>query len=220
VRVDGRTGRLAELDRIALEHVRFLGGGSGAGKSTVARLLATEYGLHVVSTEPFSAYVERTSPATAPLLHAFLAMDMDERWLERSPEFMRATFHGFHGETFPLVIEDVLAVPPDEPVLVEGFSLLPRLVAPLVSDAAQAVWLLPAPAFRRAAFDSRGSTWDLPGRTSDPDRALANLLARDALFTEDVSAEARALGLRTIDVDVGLTVDELTGLVADALGLC
>ena len=33
-----------------LEHVLWIGGGSGAGKSTVARRLATEYGLQVYAT--------------------------------------------------------------------------------------------------------------------------------------------------------------------------
>lgn len=173
----------------------------------------------MVPTEPVSAYVPRTTPADAPLLHAFLAMDMDERWVERSPEVMRDTFHAFQGETFPLVVEDLLALPQSEPVLVEGFSLLPRLVAPLLSRADQAVWLLATQAFRRAAFDSRGSTWSIPRRTSDPGRALANLLARDALFTEDLRRETAALRLRAIDVEVGTSVADLTTLVTRSLGL-
>jgi len=175
--------------------------------------------LRVVPTEPFSGYLARTTPAEAPLLHAFAAMDMDERWVRRSPEVMRDTFHGFHGETFPLVVDDLLALPATEPVLVEGFSLLPRLVAPLLTRPDQAIWLLATPEFRQAAFESRGSIGEIPAKTSDPERAFANLLARDALFTEDLRAEARALGLRTIDVDGASTVDELTGRVAAALGL-
>jgi hypothetical protein len=146
-------------------------------------------------------------------------MDMDERWVTRSPETMRDTFHAFHGETLPLVVDDLLALPTTQPILVKGFSLLPRLVAPLLSRPDQAVWLLATPGFRRAAFDSRGSTWDIARRTSDPDRALANLLARDALFSDDLRGEAEALGLRTIDVDVGLSADELATLVAGSLGL-
>ena len=72
---------------------------------TVAVRLAEEHGLRLVSAEQFSAYVPRTTPEDAPLLHAFLAMDMDERWVTRSPEAMYETFHGFHGETFPLLVE-------------------------------------------------------------------------------------------------------------------
>ena len=205
--------------RIRLRHVRFIGGGSGGGKSTVARRLTADHGLRLYHAEQFSKYAARTTPAEAPLLHAFLAMDMDERWFNRSPHVMFNTFHGFHGELFDLVVEDLLALPRKPPVLVEGFTLLPRLVAPLLSERSQAVWLVPTPEFRRAAFDSRGSTWDIPQKTSDPERALANLLARDGLFTDHVLHEATALDLPVIEVDLGLSVDELVNMVATVLDL-
>jgi len=205
--------------RARLRHVRFIGGGSGGGKSTVARWLAAKHCLQLYLTEQFSEYVARTTPADAPLRHAFVATDMDERWLNRSPHVMFNTFHGFQGERFDLVIEDLLALPRKLPILVEGFTLLPRLVAPLLSGPGQAVWLVPTPEFRRAAFDSRGSTWDIPRKTSDPERALANLLARDRLFTDHVRREATALDLPVIEVDLGLSVDELMNRVAAVLGL-
>jgi hypothetical protein len=148
-----------------------------------------------------------------------MAMDMDERWVERSPEAMFETFHAFHGEGFELVLEDILATPDDRPLLVEGFSLLPRLVAPLLERRDRAVWLLPTPEFRRRALDLRGSTWTIPSRTSDPARALANLLERDRLFTEHLRVEAQALGLRTITVDGADDVAALTRRLARTLEL-
>ena len=202
-----------------LQHVRWIGGGSGAGKSTVARQLAADHGLRLYQTEPFSKYVGRADPAATPLLHEFMAMDMDERWVNRSPEVMMETFHGFQGEGFDLVLEDLLALPPDPPVLAEGFSLLPRLVAPLLSGPRQAVWLLPTPEFRRAALESRGSTWTIPNKTGDPQRALANLLARDQLFTEQLRAQARAARLQTVDVDGSLDLAQSVARVGEALGL-
>ena len=202
-----------------LQHVRWIGGGSGAGKSTVARKLAADHGLRLYHTEPFSRYVGRADAGATPLLQEFMAMDMDERWVNRSPAVMLETFHGFQGEGFDLVLEDLRAMPPDPPVLAEGFSLLPRLVAPLLSGPRQAVWLLPTPEFRRAAFESRGSTWTIPNKTSDPQRALANLLARDQLFTEQLRAQARAARLQTVDVDGSLDVTESVARVGEALGL-
>jgi len=202
-----------------LRHVRWIGGGSGAGKSTVAARLAAVHGLRLYHVEPFSQYAGRADPGLTPLLQAFVAMDMDERWVNRPPEVMLETFHGFQGEGFDLVLEDLRALPPDPPVLAEGFSLLPRLVAPLLCRPRQAVWLLPTPEFRRAAFESRGSTWTIPNRTSDPQRALANLLARDQLFTEELRAQARAAGVQTMDVDGSLDVGESVARVGEALGL-
>jgi 2-phosphoglycerate kinase len=203
-----------------LRHVRWIGGGSGAGKTTIARQLAAVYGLHLYDTDAAMAdHASRSTPADAPLLHAFIAMDMDERWANRSLEMMFQTFPWFAGEGFELIIEDLLALPEEPPILVEGFRLLPRLVAPLLSHPDQAVWLIPTPDFRRAAFDSRGSTWEIPRKTSNPEQALSNLLARDQLFTDAVAREASALQLCVIEVDGEVSVDELTMRAAHHLGL-
>ena len=203
-----------------LRHVRWLGGATGAGKSTVARHLAEAHGLRPYSSDAaIRDHARRSTRADHPLLHAFLAMDMDERWLNRSPDVMLETFHGFQGEGFELILEDLLALPAGPPILAEGFRLLPRLVAPLLSGSDQAVWLIPTPDFRRAAFDARGFTWEIPNRTSDPERALANLLARDRRFTNIVAREASALQLHVIEVHVGVTVDALAERVGKALGL-
>ena len=104
-------------------------------------------------------------------------------------------------------------------MIAEGFTLLPRQVAPLLANQRAAVWLLPTPEFRRAAFDARGSTWAIAGRTSDPERALANLLERDALFTDEVRRQAGEHGLQTIEVDGSQDVEQLTAVVAAALEL-
>jgi 2-phosphoglycerate kinase len=146
-------------------------------------------------------------------------MEMDERWVNRSPEEMRDTFHAFHGETFPLLVEDLAALREQPPILVEGLDLLPRLVQPLLSQTSQAVWLIPTPEFRRAANESRGSTYAIAGRTSDPERALANLLERDRLFTDDLAREVTAHGLSVINVDVEMSVDDLVQRVAEVLAL-
>jgi len=203
-----------------LSHVRWIGGGSGAGKSTVARQLAASFGLRLHDTDAaMTEHASRSNPDDAPLLHAFIAMDMDERWANRTPEVMFQTFHWFAGEGFELIVEDLLALPKAQPILVEGFRLLPRLVAPLLSHAHHAVWLVPTPEFRRAAFDSRGFTWEIPKKASNPEQALSNLLARDQLFTNEVAMEATALQLPVIEVNGTVSVDELTACVAHNLGL-
>ncbi len=211
-------GRSVVRDR--LRRVYWIGGGTGAGKSTIARELADEYGLRIYSADAtIGDHARRSNPTDHPLIHAFRAMDMDERWANRPPFVMLETFHGFQGEAFELIIEDLLALPDEPPILAEGFRLLPRLVAPLLGRADQAVWLVPTPEFRRAAFDARGFTWEIPQKTSDPERALANLLERDRLFTSQVAAEATGLGLAVIEVDVGLSVNALTQRVRHAFGL-
>jgi hypothetical protein len=132
---------------------------------------------------------------------------------------MLRTFPWFAGEGFGLIVADLLALPPEPLILVEGFRLLPRLVAPLLSGPERAVWLAPTATFRAAAFERRGFTWAIPSKTSQPERALSNLLARDQLFTEEMVADASALGLRVIEVDGTQGIAELCARVAQSLGL-
>jgi 2-phosphoglycerate kinase len=206
--------------RSRLRHVRWIGGGSGAGKSTIARRLAAEHGLEVCSTDDAMLdHARRCSPEDAPQLTRFLDMDDDERWVHRSPETMLETFHWFRGEAFGLVVEDLLRSSPERGVIVEGFRLLPHLVAPLLTSPPRAVWLLPTSEFRRDAFESRGTAWDIPRRTSDPERALRNLLERDALFTDRLSEETKRLGLPAVRVDTGLSEDGLARRAEEILGL-
>ncbi|WP_433251000.1 hypothetical protein [Actinomadura nitritigenes] len=204
----------------ALRHVYWIGGGTGAGKSTIARRIAARHGFRVYATDDVMAdHSGRTTPGDSPYLSEFMAMDMDERWLNRSPETMLETFHWYRGEGFGLIVEDLLRLPAEPPVIVEGFRLLPHLVKPLLAAPGRAVWLLPTPGFRRAALDSRGSTWSIAGRTGDPERALRNLLERDRMFTGRLREETRALGLCGIEVDVAMTEDELERGVTAAFGL-
>jgi len=215
-----RPSREFDLSPQRLRHIRWIGGGSGAGKSTVARRLSERYGLRLYHCDDMqSAHTARSNPTDHPMLHAFIAMTMDERWAKRTPEEMFRTFHGFHGEGFGLILEDLLDLPTDVPVLVEGYKLLPRLVAPLLSRLDQAVWLIPPPSFRRTAFCRRGSLWSIAGRTSNPQTALANLLARDALSTEEVERQAATLQLTRIQVNGSASVDELAKPVAQCLGI-
>jgi len=217
----GNEGEVGPGDlRCRLRHVVWIGGGSGAGKSTVARRLAGRLGWRVYATDDVMAdHGRRSTPEDAPFMRQFAAMDMDQRWVGRSPEVMLDTFHWFRGEGFGLIVEDLLRLPAGTPVIAEGFRLLPDLVRPLLAAPRQAVWLLPTPAFRRAALASRGSLWTIAGRTTDPHRALGNLLARDAMFTDRLAAQTGRLGLRAIRVDAPMTEDDLTGRVAAALGV-
>ena len=122
--------------------------------------------VRVVSTdESMGDHARRLDRRTAPRLHAFAAMTMEERWVSRSPAQVPATFPWFAGEGFDLVVADVLALPVEPVVVVEGFRLLPSRVAPPLAGPGQAVWLLPTPAFRRSALAARGSTWEIAGRT-------------------------------------------------------
>lgn len=214
-------GRNAEMLQEQLRHVYWIGGGSVAGKSTIARRLAAKHGLQLYATDDVMAdHARRSTREECPLLHSFMSMDMDQRWVSRSAKEMLETFHWFRGEGFSMIVEDILRLPKELGLIVEGFRLLPHFVKPLLAEGSRAVWLIPAPEFREAVVDSQeGSQWKFIEKTSDPKRALRNLLERDAMFTQRLYEEAQSLALNTIKVDLTMSVDDVAGRVAEALQL-
>lgn len=207
--------------REQLQHVYWIGGGSCAGKSTIARRIATQHDLHLYATDDvMTDHARRSTPEDSPLLHNFMAMDMDERWVNRPPKTLLDTFHWFQGEGFNLIIEDLLNLHGERGVVVEGFRLLPRLVQPLLSEPAHAVWLLPAPDFRQAVVESRGGTaWGFLAKTTAPEKALCNLLERDRMFTNVLREETARLDLPAIDVDATMTENDLVKRVSEVFRL-
>lgn len=204
----------------ALAHVYWVCGASGAAKSTIARRLTAAHDMaHYSTDEAMRDHAARCNPEACPQLQAFKTMTMDERWVSRTPDVMLATFHWYQGEAFDLIVEDLLALPRDKRVVVDGFRPLPHLVKPLLASPRQAIWLLPTPEFRRKAFEARGTMWDIPNKTSQPERALENLLTRDALFTEQLRRATAAEGVATLAVDGSRTEDELFDAVVAHFGL-
>lgn len=203
-----------------LDHVRWVGGGSGAGKTTVTRLLAERFGIDFYSTDSaIGIHSQRLEPAEAPLLEAFCRLSVDERWVLSDPVTMFGTFPWFHGEGFQLLIEDLEQMPKDRTVLVEGFRLLPDLVRPHLANRNHAVWLLPTPEFRRAAFQRRHGTEAFWMGTTDPDLALANLLERDRMFTDRLANECVRNDMNSLYVDGTTSVSHTAEDLASCFGL-
>ncbi|MBV8830700.1 MAG: hypothetical protein JO108_15850 [Acidobacteriaceae bacterium] len=207
--------------RDQLSRVYWLGGGSCAGKSTVARRLADRYGLYLYPTDDrMDEHARRSKPEDSPLLHEFVAMNMDDRWVNRSPAIMLETFHWFRGEGFQMIIDDLLLISEDVRVIVEGFRLLPHLVKPMLSAPSHAVWLLPSPEFRESTVERRGGrTWNFLAKTSDPERALQNLLQRDSMFTDRLRRDTKRLELRAIEVHCAMDEDDSVRSVAEIFDL-
>ena len=87
-------GTSLKVWRERLRHAYWIGGGSGSGKSTIARRIADRCGMRLYGTDAVMPdHVRRMPVEQAPYLGKFAAMDMDERWVTRSPREMLDTFH-------------------------------------------------------------------------------------------------------------------------------
>ncbi|TAK55787.1 MAG: hypothetical protein EPO22_14210 [Dehalococcoidia bacterium] len=110
-------------------------------------------------------------------------------------------------------------MPATPAIVAEGIGLLPGCVAEAVDDVRRAVFLVHTPAFLRRADDARQGLTSMTRRTSDPERALANLQRRNELLAGHIRTEARRRGMRVVDVDGRLTLNRAVQLVEEQFGL-
>ncbi|MCP9485121.1 MAG: hypothetical protein MSC30_04625 [Gaiellaceae bacterium MAG52_C11] len=181
----------------------WIGGGTGAGKSTVTRILAGRLGVRAYHIDSFTwVHAARRTPAQ----ERFLARSLDERWVDAEPAQMVDWFVEISRERLALVEEDLAKLPAQPPVLVEGPQVLPELLP----ASAAAVFLFSTAEFRRRAIGTRPFT--LP--VSDPERARENRLARDTLLAERIRAAAALRGDRVIDIEPAGDADAVAEIVA------
>jgi hypothetical protein len=199
-----------------LPHVLWLGGPPCSGKTSISLLLAGRHDLRSYNSdlhtwEHHDRAVERGWAAgrfweiAAP----------DERWLAEPDEIVRRTLDA-NEERCRLMVEDIEALPASPLVVAEGTPLLPWLVAGRVAGPGHAVWLVPTPEFQRARLLERPRVeFD---RTSDPERALENRIAREIAVGALIERDARGRGFSVIRVDGSLGLEAVAGRVEEAFG--
>lgn len=193
-----------------MARVLWIGGPPDCGKTTVADLLAERHGLQVYHMDRHELdHIRRADPVLHPATHALrVHLDrpddpalLDEMWVSPSPEEMAERAARSWIDRLPLILEDLLSLPSDRPVLAEGPGFFPEAVLPPLSDPRQAVWVVPSEEFKRQSHARRAKGEWRAGLVSDPKRAQRNHIQRDLLLAARYRESCLALGLSMIDVD-------------------
>ncbi|HWR49121.1 MAG TPA: hypothetical protein VN327_16150 [Pseudonocardiaceae bacterium] len=205
-------------ERADLAHVRWIGGGTGSGKTTVAQRLAERYDVLVYDGDAAERrYVAQASADKQPRLSGLLRMTVRQRWLQRTPQQIFNEMPSMNGETFPLILGDLRTWPVTRPVLVDDFRVLPKDVAALLANRDHAVFLLPIPEFRADNLYRRyadpahaRATWgDLT-----PAEVLPARLERDRLWDDEIRRQANRHGLPIIITDGNRSIDQVADQIA------
>lgn len=189
-----------------LRHVRWIAGGTGSGKSTAAAELARRFGLDVYAGDRAEHdWLTRCTPGRHPRFAALRNQRPGDMWRARTPEEVFDAMAGRSGETIDLLVEDLLARrSTGRLIVVDYFGVLPQDLAPLLSWPGQAVFLVPTPAFRRAALSNRYNDSDRARANwgdLDPAEVLEARLRRDRLWDAEVTEQAATLNLPLLTID-------------------
>jgi hypothetical protein len=201
--------------QVALSHVLWIGGGTDAGKTSVAKVLAQRHGLQLYHYDHHDLPQTQKLAETIPHYRTSLARPDEERWkrqMDATPqELMQRSLHHM-TDRFPLVVEDLLVLPKQPMILAEGFGITPKFVLPFVSNPRQAIWLIPSEEFTWASMKRRNKpSWR--NQVSDPERAFQNSFNRNLLLSAHFREEAVHYGLTVYEVEGIQTVEETADLI-------
>ena len=196
--------------RTTFAHVLWIGGASDAGKTTVARLLAERHRWqwYPCDFHEHNHLIARADPERQPAIYAEFQKSVEERWIQPTSEDLFQGVLETNDERFPMILDDLRAMPQRPMILVEGPRLFPKLVAPLLTSAHQAVWLMPTSEF------ARESASDATNRRGDLKRAIRSAIERTSCgetgcWRTYIRREVAAYGLTMIEVDGSRSPDEV-----------
>jgi len=197
-----------------MSNVLWLGGGCGAGKTTLATRLAHRFDLRLYRVD-LHAYpqLERMNPVQHPENHRLGRLDYVARHVTPSAEELARDFLACSTERFQLVVDDLIRLTKDVTAIVEGPGLLPELIAPLVATRGHALFLIPDGDFTDANLRARPQARPISG--SIVEQGHRKRTARDRILTRRIADTATAHDLTTFAVDGSLTLDQTGEVLAD-----
>jgi nicotinamidase-related amidase len=197
----------------------WIGGGQWAGKSTVAHLLARRYGLTAYHYDFHDArgHDARRLAVRVRAGRPLEGASPEEMWVQPTPQAMAERALADFRQRWAWVLDDLGGLDSPRPVIAEGWGLRPELVAPLIDSPRRMVVLVATEAFRQVQLERmpRAQQLSRSAEISDPARAQANRLARDALLAREAAEQARSLGIRVIEVDGSRDGEGVAGLVTE-----
>ena len=188
--------------------IYWIGGSACAGKSTLARQLAEKYKLALYACdEHYEDHLQRITPEGQPAMYRVSRMTFNEVFFTRDIAEQLRTYTECLREDLAYVLNDLAGLD-DGPVVIEGNQLLPSLVAPLLKQNHQAVWVIPAEQFQREQYSKREWIHGILQATGNPELSFSNWMQRDALFADRVKREAEERKLKVLEVDGSRTLEQ------------
>ena len=209
----GRRKKMANLDP---PRVILVGGAPMSGKSTVARIMAAQLGFSVIATDDLGAAARGvTGAAVAPDLFAARAEDHREYYVSHSVAELLEHAQRSHRALWP-AIKSVIHEHATwaSPSIIEGWALLPDLVATLDLSGVAPVWIEVPDTVLEARV--RANTAFYAG-ASNPNLMIKRFTARSVEFGRELRVQISGLQLPLVRLSGAETPEETARALSNAI---
>lgn len=199
--------------------IYLIGGSPCSGKSTIAQVLAEEYGLHVFKVDDHLHQYTKMGARDGKECCAGVAnMSPDKIWL-RPPEVQCREELQIYEEIFEYILADLECLAHKAGVITEGAAYLPALAKRKHIPFNRYISITPTKGFQVFHYSKREWVPFVLDGCSDRKRAFANWMERDALFAKAVQGQCTEYGYASLINRGDQSVKELSDIVAVHFGL-
>ena len=199
--------------------IYWLGGSTCAGKTTISNVLSANYGFTVYHCDEYwGQHIEKSNAQEHPNLNKItkaswkdiLSMDVEEylNW---------AT--GSFSEEFGMILEDLVKLSDDKPILVEGINLLPKLIKDEIVNIDHAIWLIADEAFYIKHQMKRKEFFERIKECSNQELALQNYMNDDLAYGKYIFNDAKKHDLKVIEIVNGSDIKKNVELISTLFNL-
>lgn len=204
---------------MAKNNIFWIGGAPCCGKSTIAEMLASEFGFkHYKVDNHLDRYLDIGAKKGNKVLKAMKTRSLDEQWLGDIDQLVEDEFT-YYRYAQKIIDGDLRRQFGNKKVIVEGAAILPEYIKGKEVDDDRYVCLIPSRTFQYNEFKKRGWIERYLKTTSDPEKAFESWIERDSRFGSIVREKAQEFGQTLIVVDGKKDIDEVYMEVKIALGL-
>jgi len=202
-----------------MKEIYYIGGSPCSGKSTIAEMLAAEYGFAYYKLDDhLFPYMEQAAADGKPLSTSQLAMDFEQMWM-RIPELQAQEEFGIYEEILPYALRGIGELESGKPIVAEGAGFIPTLLARDNISHNRYICIVPTEDFQCENYSKREWIGEFLSGCKDPDAAFNNWMSRDAVFAKEVLRQAQEYGYRSIVVDGSQSIEENYKIVVRAFEL-
>lgn len=192
-----------------LSHVIWLGGPTDSGKTTLATHIAKTRGYQYYSSDQTGGEHLRRLLQTDTKHKKYIesVFDADERWTGYTPEDIAEQSLGVARERFQYVVEDLIALSNQAPVIAEGLAFTPEIIHPVMTSEYQGVWLMPAKEIMEKSFRKKAGF--LKSVMGDQAETAINILFQASLrLMEFIKFQCGQYGCKMYEIEETKSMEE------------